>query len=57
MLEIAYSISPSNPRNGQIIYNISLHYQYIVNQTGDENKESHQLGDIVWCVVTPNPLN
>ena len=23
----------------------SLQYQYIVKQTGDENKENHQLGD------------
>ena len=26
----------------------SLQYHYIVKQTGDENKEKHQLGDIVW---------
>ena len=25
----------------------SRHHQYIVKQTGDENKENHQLGDIV----------
>ena len=27
--------------------NFSLQYQYIVKQTGDENKENHQLGYIV----------
>ena len=29
--------------------NFFLHYQYIVNQTGDENHKNHQLGDIVCC--------
>ena len=28
-------------------YYFSLHYQYIVNKTGDENKENHQQGDII----------
>ena len=28
-------------------FNFSLQYQYIVKQTGDENKENHQLGDVV----------
>ena len=29
--------------------NFSLHYQYDVNQTGDENKENHPLSDAIWC--------
>ena len=32
---------------GVINMQFSLHYQNIVNQTGDKNKESHQLDDIV----------
>ena len=39
-------INPFTPRS-QSICNFSVHYHYIVNQTGDENKENHQLGDIV----------
>ena len=27
--------------------NFSLQYQYILKQTGDENKDNYQLGDIV----------
>ena len=34
-------------------YNFSLQYPYIVKQTGDENKEIHQLGDIV---LTPQRI-
>ena len=30
------------------ISNFSLQYHYIVKQTGDENKEKNQLGDLVW---------
>ena len=29
------------------ISHFSLQYQYIVKQTGDENIENHQLGDII----------
>ena len=30
-----------------MIVNFSLRYQHIANKTGDENKESHQVEDIV----------
>ena len=36
-----------------IMSNFSLQYQYIVKQTGDENKENHQLRDARTCTLHP----